>query len=289
MGKDEPGAGPRARDCISRSTMSSPTADPVARDPQAPADAISPAAPILAPADPAPPGEPQDAEAPPDQQDAPPDLPASDGPPPGLVPVSKPPISWLAVAALVAGVLPIIPVGLGLGIAGLATTRRAGGAGATSPSSGCSPRSSGPPPARPWAPSPRSPTASTGRSRSSTTTSSPRCSACGRASASTIRAGRRRLSPHVTRRMTPRSSPPSRCRAGPGRERPCCSRRRRRGCSARLASYLNPQLAISLTQDYAYPGQVAWQAGTRTVVCEVRATTGQLDQSVGKASAPPAS
>jgi hypothetical protein len=58
------------------------------------------------------------------------------------------------------------------------------------------------------------------------------------------------------------------------------------GCSSRLASYLNPQLAISLTQDYVYPGQVAWQSGTRTVVCEVHATTGQLDQSVGSASAP---
>jgi hypothetical protein len=57
------------------------------------------------------------------------------------------------------------------------------------------------------------------------------------------------------------------------------------GCSSRLASYLNPQLAVSLTQDYVYPGQAAWQVGTRTVVCEVRATTGQLDQSVGSASA----
>jgi hypothetical protein len=61
------------------------------------------------------------------------------------------------------------------------------------------------------------------------------------------------------------------------------------GCSAQLSSYLNPQLAISLTQDYVYPGQVAWQGGTRTVVCEVRATTGQLDQSVKSASATHAS
>jgi hypothetical protein len=52
------------------------------------------------------------------------------------------------------------------------------------------------------------------------------------------------------------------------------------GCGARLSGYLNPQLAISLSQDYVYPGQVAWQAGTRTVVCEVRAASGQLDQSV---------
>jgi Septum formation len=51
-------------------------------------------------------------------------------------------------------------------------------------------------------------------------------------------------------------------------------------CSTRLAGYLNPQLAISLAQDYVYPGQLAWQTGTRTVVCEVRAQSGQLDQSV---------
>jgi hypothetical protein len=51
-------------------------------------------------------------------------------------------------------------------------------------------------------------------------------------------------------------------------------------CGALLSGYLNPQLAISLSRDYVYPGQVAWQAGTRTVVCEVRAASGRLDQSV---------
>ena len=56
------------------------------------------------------------------------------------------------------------------------------------------------------------------------------------------------------------------------------------GCSSRLAGYLNPQLAISLSQDYVYPGQVAWQTGTRTVICEVRATSGLLDQSVRAAA-----
>ena len=56
------------------------------------------------------------------------------------------------------------------------------------------------------------------------------------------------------------------------------------GCSSRLAGYLNPQLAISLSQDDVYPGQAAWQTGTRRVICEVRATTGQLDQSVRGAS-----
>lgn len=52
------------------------------------------------------------------------------------------------------------------------------------------------------------------------------------------------------------------------------------GCGSRLTAYLNPQLAISLTQTYVYPGQVDWNAGTRTVICEVRAVGGQLTGSV---------
>ena len=57
------------------------------------------------------------------------------------------------------------------------------------------------------------------------------------------------------------------------------------GCSTRLTGYLNPQLAISLASTYIYPDQVAWQAGTRTVICEVRADKGQLTGSVRGASA----
>ncbi len=56
------------------------------------------------------------------------------------------------------------------------------------------------------------------------------------------------------------------------------------GCSTRLTGYLNPQLAISLASTYIYPDSVAWQAGTRTVICEVRATKGQLTGSVAGAS-----
>src|SRR5215469_4758100 len=52
------------------------------------------------------------------------------------------------------------------------------------------------------------------------------------------------------------------------------------GCASRLTGYLNPQLATSLTQSYVFPDAVAWRAGTRTVVCEVRATRGQLTGSV---------
>ena len=53
------------------------------------------------------------------------------------------------------------------------------------------------------------------------------------------------------------------------------------GCADRLDSYLNPQLATAdLTQEYLYPNLAAWQAGERTVVCEVRAVSGQLTGSV---------
>ena len=57
------------------------------------------------------------------------------------------------------------------------------------------------------------------------------------------------------------------------------------GCASRLTGYVNPQLAVSLTSTYVYPDSVAWQAGTRTVICEVRATSGQLTGSVRGASA----
>lgn len=52
------------------------------------------------------------------------------------------------------------------------------------------------------------------------------------------------------------------------------------GCSARLSGYLNPQLSVSLAQSYVVPDQVAWTGGTRTVICEVSATSGQLTESV---------
>jgi hypothetical protein len=52
------------------------------------------------------------------------------------------------------------------------------------------------------------------------------------------------------------------------------------GCAGLLTGYLNPQLAISLAPTYVYPDSVAWQAGTRTVICEVRATSGDLTRSV---------
>jgi len=53
------------------------------------------------------------------------------------------------------------------------------------------------------------------------------------------------------------------------------------GCASRLDSYIDPQLATaSLTQQYVYPNRTAWQAGERTVVCEVSAVDGRLTGSV---------
>ena len=57
------------------------------------------------------------------------------------------------------------------------------------------------------------------------------------------------------------------------------------GCASRLTGYLNPQLAVSLTSNYVYPDATAWQAGTRIVICEVRAASGELTGSVRGASA----
>ena len=52
-------------------------------------------------------------------------------------------------------------------------------------------------------------------------------------------------------------------------------------CASRFNSYINPQLATaSLTQEYVYPNQAAWQAGERTVVCEDSAVNGRLTGSV---------
>jgi hypothetical protein len=57
------------------------------------------------------------------------------------------------------------------------------------------------------------------------------------------------------------------------------------GCASRLGGYLNPDLAnAGLAQEFVYPNQTAWQAGERTVVCEVSSSTGKLTGSVGKVS-----
>ena len=53
------------------------------------------------------------------------------------------------------------------------------------------------------------------------------------------------------------------------------------GCASRFGSYVNPQLATAgLAQEFVYPNRDAWQAGQRTVVCEVSAADGRLTGSV---------
>jgi hypothetical protein len=52
------------------------------------------------------------------------------------------------------------------------------------------------------------------------------------------------------------------------------------GCAGLLTGYLNPQFATNLAQSYVYPGQQAWDTGERSVVCAVRAASGQLTGSV---------
>jgi hypothetical protein len=55
----------------------------------------------------------------------------------------------------------------------------------------------------------------------------------------------------------------------------------RQGCTARLGSYLNPQLATTvLAESYVFPDQGAWNAGERAVICEIRSTSGKLTGSV---------
>jgi len=55
----------------------------------------------------------------------------------------------------------------------------------------------------------------------------------------------------------------------------------RQGCQSRLGGYLNPQLnTTGLTESYAYPNEGAWQAGVRSVICEIRSTQGKLTGSV---------
>jgi hypothetical protein len=55
----------------------------------------------------------------------------------------------------------------------------------------------------------------------------------------------------------------------------------RQGCMARLGGYLNPQLATTvLAESYVFPDQGAWNAGERTIICEIRSTAGKLTGSV---------
>jgi len=55
----------------------------------------------------------------------------------------------------------------------------------------------------------------------------------------------------------------------------------RQVCQSRLSGYLNPQLdTTGMAESYAYPNEGAWQAGVRSVICEIRGTQGKLTGSV---------
>lgn len=57
------------------------------------------------------------------------------------------------------------------------------------------------------------------------------------------------------------------------------------GCADRLDGYLKPQLVnAGFAQEFVYPDQPAWQAGERTVICEVSSPSGPLTGSVRNAS-----
>lgn len=58
------------------------------------------------------------------------------------------------------------------------------------------------------------------------------------------------------------------------------------GCTSRLAGYMSPDLAANaLDQEFIYPDAVAWQAGVRTVICDVRSQDGPITGSVRQAPA----
>jgi hypothetical protein len=269
--------------------MSSPTADPATPAPPAPP----------------PPEVEQDVLTQPFQQDTPPDLTADDAAPAdpapadlvppdpappdpvpaNPVPATKAPLSRLAVAALVTGVLPIIPVGIGLGITGLVSTRHGRRRGRELAVFGLLATIV-------WIA-----IGGTLGTVAALTHGFHRpvkvkynyvqSAVFGLRQGDCLNDVPSASSPSLTSCNSPHDAEVFATFSLSGTSWPGAAvlqQEAEAGCSTRLASYLNPQLAISLTQDYVYPGQVAWQAGTRTVVCEVRATTGQLDQSVGSAS-----
>jgi hypothetical protein len=197
---------------------------------------------------------------------------------------ASPPVSKLAIAALAAGVLPLVPVAAGLGIAGLVVTRAGRRRGRGLAIGGL--------------------LAATVWIAVGVTLGTVASLTHGfhkpvkieynysHAAVFGLRQGNCVLTPNESvASVVPCTSPHDAevfatftLPAGPWPGSAAVERAANDGCGTRLSGYLNPQLAISLSQDYVYPGQVAWQAGTRTVVCEVRAASGQLDQSVRGAS-----
>jgi len=212
----------------------------------------------------------------------------AEGQPPAETTVAepRPPLSKVAVAALPAGVLPLVPLGLGLGIAGLVTTRRGRRRGRGMAVAGLLTATT-------WLAVGitlvtvaalthgfRKPTKIEYDNQLGTVFSLREGDCVNTSLNGTSAAVTSCGAPHEAEVFATFPLPNS---SWPGTT--AVQQEADTGCSSRLAGYLNPELAISLAQDYVYPGEVAWQTGTRTVICEVRATSGLLDQSVRAASA----
>lgn len=198
----------------------------------------------------------------------------------------RPKLSGIAVAALVTGVLPLVAAGIGLGIAGLVTTRRGRRRGRGLAIGGLLAATA-------WL----AVGAALGTVAALTHgfhkpvkveySYEPSATLFGLRSGECITISPNGTSLTPVPCTTPHDAEVFATFALPGSAWPgtaAVAQEADAGCSSRLAGYLNPQLAITLSQADVYPGQVAWQTGTRTVICEVRATTGQLDQSVRGAS-----
>jgi hypothetical protein len=57
------------------------------------------------------------------------------------------------------------------------------------------------------------------------------------------------------------------------------------GCTSRVAGYMNLALATNaLDQEYIYPDKVAWRAGIRSIICDVRSSVGPITGSVRQGS-----
>lgn len=206
---------------------------------------------------------------------------AEDAQPPAGPAPSGPAFSKMAIAALPAGILPLVPVGIGLGIAGLVTTRRGRRRGRGLAIAALLTATA-------WLAvgvALGTVAALTHGFQKPTRIeySDQLGTVFGLHQGECIINSQNGTSPRRTPCSTAHDAEvfatfPLPGSTWPGRD--VVQREANAGCSSRLAGYLNPELAISLAQDYVYPGQVAWQTGTRTVVCEVRATSGQLTQSV---------
>ena len=201
---------------------------------------------------------------------------------PPASPAARPPLSGLSVAALVTGVLPLAPAAIGLGIAGLAATRGGKRRGRGLATGGLLS-------AAVWLAVAaalgtvaalthgfhRPVKAEYSYTHAAIFGLGLRPGDCISASGGSPVTVVPCASPHDGEVFATLTLP-----AGPWPGPDAVRQAANDGCAARLHGYLNPQLAVSLSQDYVYPDQVAWSGGTRTVICEVRATSGQLDQSV---------